>query len=246
MTTIDHSNTGAVVRADLVAAQNRAWQRIGTPGTWWPAATRLAIAAEARVANACRLCARRKAALSPYSEDGVHDGHGNLPTAVTEIVHRIVTDPGRLTQSWHESVIGGDLNPAQYVEMVSVVATVVMIDTFARAVGAEPPPLPDMQTGDPTHYTPDGACDLGAWVPMLGFDGHGAAESDLFANGAISNIRASLTLVPDEARNFNDLVNHHYAARPTPPDFFATERSITHPQIELLAARVSALNGCFY
>ena len=243
---IDFSDTAALVRADLIASQNRAWQRIGAAGAWWPAEMRRAIAAEVRVANDCELCTRRKAALSPYTENGAHNGLGALSEALVEIIHRIVSDPGRLTRSWYDSVVGADVSPAQYVETLGVIATVIVIDTFARAVGSERPPLPDAQGGEPSRYTPEGARDLGAWVPMLAFEGHGAAESDLFANSAISNIRASLTLVPDEARNFNGLVNHHYMARPTPPDFFATERSITHPQTELLAARVSALNGCFY
>ena len=200
MKPIDYSATDAEVRPDLVAAHDRAWQRIGRPGTWWPAETRLAIAAEARVAADCGLCRRRKAALSPYTDDGSHDGLGKLPDTVVEVIHRIVTDPGRLTRHWHEQVIGDELNAAEYVETVGVVATVVMIDTYARAVGLEPPPLPATQAGQPPRYRPDGVGDLGAWVPMIGFDDHQPAEHDLFANGPISNIRASLSSVPDEAR----------------------------------------------
>ena len=244
MTVIGYDNTA--VRDDLVAVHNRAWKRLGSPGTWWPANQRLAIAAEVRKARDCALCQRRKEALSPYSIDEKHESSAELPSALIEVIHRVVTDPGRLTRRWYDDVIASGLSEAHYVETVGVIATVVMIDTYAWGVGQELPALPNAARGDPSHYVPDGADDLGAWVSMIGFDSHQPPEEDLFANGPIANIRASLSLVPDEARNFNDLVDHHYTWRPTPDDFYATQRSISQAQTELLAARVSALNGCFY
>ena len=244
MTVIGYHNTA--VRDDLVAVHNRAWKRLGSPGTWWPAHQRSAIAAEVRKARDCALCQRRKEALSPYSIDEKHESSVESPSALIEVIHRVVTDPGRLTRRWYDDVIGSGLSEAHYVETVGVIATVVMIDTYAWGVGQELPRLPNAARGDPSHYVPDGADDLGAWVSMIGLDSHQPLEKDLFANGPIANIRASLTLVPDEARNFNDLVDHHDTRRPTPDDFYATQRSISQAQTELLAARVSALNGCFY
>ena len=212
------------VRYDLIAAQNGAWHHLGLPGSWWPAHKRVAIAAEARNALGCGLCKQRKEALSPYAIDEGHQGLGALSEMVVDVVHRIVTDPGRLTRRWYESVIGNEFTQAQYVETVGIVATVVIVDTYARGIGHPIPPLPDAETGEPTHYEPGGAGDRGAWVSMIGYDDHQTPENDLFANGPIANIRASLSLVPDEARNFNTLVNHHYMARPIPDDFYETQR----------------------
>jgi hypothetical protein len=62
----------------------------------------------------------------------------------------------------------------------------------------------------------------------------------------VSNIRRALTLVPDEARSFFDLAAHQYLPGRQMFDFSREYRAITHPQIELLAARVSALNQCTY
>jgi hypothetical protein len=244
MLVIGYDNTA--VRDDLIAVHNRAWERLGSPGTWWPARKRVAIAAEVRRVRDCSLCQRRKEALSPYSIEGEHESSAELPSAVIEVVHRIVSDPGRLTRRWYDGVIGSGLSEAHYVEIVGVIATIVMIDTYARGIGQEPPTLPAAERGDPSNYMPDGVGELGAWVYMIRFEDHQPPESDLFPNGPIANIRASLSLVPGEARNFNDLVDHHYAWRPTPDDFYSTQRSISQAQTKLLAARVSALNGCFY
>jgi len=52
--------------------------------------------------------------------------------------------------------------------------------------------------------------------------------------------------VPDEVKSFFDLVSHQYQGPLQMRDFSREYRAITHAQIELLAARVSALNQCLY
>jgi len=52
--------------------------------------------------------------------------------------------------------------------------------------------------------------------------------------------------VPDEVRRFFDLVSHQYMPPLAMRDFSREYRAISHSQIELLAARVSALNQCLY
>jgi hypothetical protein len=88
------------VRADLVAAHARAWDRLARAGTWLDGPTRIRVAAETRHAPGCALCARRKATLAPYAVDGTHDGRGELRGNWIEMIHRIISDPGRLTHSW--------------------------------------------------------------------------------------------------------------------------------------------------
>ena len=92
--------TNITVRSDLVGAHQRAWTRLDRAGTWLDGRQRLAVAAEARRVRCCQLCTTRKAALSPSAVDGVHDGGGTLSAAWTEVVHRIVSDRGRLTHGW--------------------------------------------------------------------------------------------------------------------------------------------------
>jgi hypothetical protein len=235
------------IRADLAAAHHRAWERIGRPGTWWEGAQRVAIAAETRHARSCALCRRRKEALSAAAIAGRHDSLGTLPESVVELVHRVRTDPARLGERWFRGIIAAGLGEGQYVETVSIVAHVVAIDTMARGLGFEEPPLPPPQPGRPSRYRPAGAKPGGAWVPWLEPEDLGEAEAELYpAGGPAANIRKAMSLVPDEARSFFDVVSHQYQGPLAMRDFGREYRAITHAQIELLAARVSALNQCLY
>jgi hypothetical protein len=155
------------IRADVVAAQARAWARIARPGTWWSGADRVAIAAETRNAAACRLCRERKAALSPSAVSGEHDSLDALPNAVVEVVHHVCGDPGRLSERWYRSVISNGLSEEQYVETVSIIAHVVAIDTMARGLGRDALPLPAPLPGAASRRRPHGAKPGEAWVPWV-------------------------------------------------------------------------------
>ena len=56
----------------------------------------------------------------------------------------------------------------------------------------------------------------------------------------------AMSLVPDEVRSFFDLVENQYLPGAAMRDFSREYRAISHARIELLAARVSALNRCLY
>jgi len=105
-------------------------------------AQRVAIAAETRHAPSCELCRRRKEALSPAAIEGEHDSLGDVSHIVVEVIHRIRTDPGRLSERWFRSVVAAGFSEEQYVETVSIVAHVVAIDTMARGLGLDLLPLP--------------------------------------------------------------------------------------------------------
>jgi len=106
-------------------------------------------------------------------------------------------------------------------------------------------PLPAPQPGGPSRYRPPEARQNEAWAPNIAWDEHGRNEADYFA-GPPANIRRALTLVPDEARSFFDLVGHQYMPGPAMRDFGREYRAITHAQIELLAGGISAINQCVY
>jgi alkylhydroperoxidase family enzyme len=233
------------VRADLAAAQARAWDRLARAGTWLDGPTRIRIAAETRHAPGCALCAQCRAALSPYTIEGAHDGRGELPDNWIEMIHRIVADPGRLTHAWYRRMLATGIADTEYVEIVSVIAHVTAIDTFARGLGIPAQPLPAPLPGAPSRYRPAEARQNEAWAPNIAWDEHGPNEADYFV-GPPANIRRALTLVPDEARSFFDLVGHQYLPGPAMRDFGREYRAITHAQIELLAGRISAINRCVY
>ena len=217
------------------------------PGTWWDGAARVAIVAETRQASLCALCRRRKGALSSFASEGTHDSLGRLPEIAVEVVHRVLTDPARLSERWYRGVIGGGLTEAQYVEIVSVVAHTVAIDTMARGLGLDAPPLPHPEPGSPSRYRPAGAKPADAWVPWVEPADVSEGEAGLYPiDRAPANIMKAMSLVPDEVRSFFDLVTLQYLPGAVMRDFSREYRAITHAQIELLAARVSALNQCLY
>ena len=132
-----YASAPIAIRGDLAAAHTRAWERLGRPGAWWDGGQRVAIAAETRHAPACALCRRRKDTLSPAAIEGEHDSFSALPESVIEVVHRVRSDPGRLSERWFRDLIGAGFSEEQYVETVSIVAHVVAIDTMARGLGLD-------------------------------------------------------------------------------------------------------------
>jgi len=245
---IDISYTAAAVpvREDLPAAHRRAWQRLARAGNWWSGAERVAIAAEVRNAWQCLLCKTRKAALSPYTVEGTHNSVSELPGSALDVIHRVVTDSGRLTQAWFAKTMGShEITDAQYVEIIDVIVTVVSIDSFCRGLGVPLHPLPEPELGLPSYYRPATAQMETAWVPMIPTEQATGPEADLWGAGRVGNVIRALSLVPDAVRQLMDLSNAHYIPRERIMDF-AYSRSLSRAQIELIAGRVSALRGCFY
>lgn len=247
MSEINYDGLAWPVRDEVTQAQRRQWARLGLPGTWLSAAERIAIAAEARQAMGCALCRSRKEALSPYASDGEHDHLGALPDNMVEQIHRIRTDPGRLTKAWYQGLIAGGISNERYVETIGVIAEVVAIDTFCRGLGIAPWPLPQAQAGEPARVRPPAEPDI-AWVPTLSPDhALGTEFEDLYAGRpTAAHIFQAMSLVPDEVTGFFDLVTAQYLPPAAMRDYDHEFRAISHAQIELLAGRVSAINGCVY
>jgi len=246
MTDISYATAPVAVREDLLAAHRRAWRRLAQAGNWWTGAERVAIAAEVRNAWQCSLCKARKAALSPYTIAGTHECISTLSQSAVDVIHRAVTDPGRLTQAWFErTMASGEITDAQYVEIIDVVVAVVSIDSFCRGIGVPLHPLPTPEPGEPSHYRPATAQLEAAWVPMIPVEGAIGAEADLWSTGRVGNVIRALSVVPDAVRQLMDLSTAHYVPRDRLMDF-TWGRSLSRAQMELIAGRVSALRGCFY
>lgn len=234
------------IRKDAYDALGAAWRRLGGPGAWLTGPQRVAVAAEARHAWNCGLCRRRKDALSPYAVDGQHDDLGEVPAAWVDVIHRVVTDSGRLTRRWYQEARDAGVAEDEFVEIISVAIITTTVDAFAYGIGVDFPALPIASDGAPHRMRASEATPGPGWVATIAPENAGADFADFYANESHFYIRRSLTLVPDECRRFWELMNPLYMEDPRVPETEGLDRAISRAQIEFLAARASALLGCYY
>ncbi len=224
-----------LLSSELRQAHASSWQAIGRAGDFFNGAERVAIVEAARSAATCELCRRRKEALSPYSVVGEHDGPNSLPASIVDLIHRLRSDPGRLTKTWFDAVTADDLTTQKYVEIVSVVTTSVIIDTLHQAMDIALPKVPKPSAGEPRGQFNSDAVDVGAWVPVTD------APADLADHGLpnVPNIARSMGLVPSAVELFFTAFRPHYSLS-------NINLSISQTQAEFVAARVSSINECYY
>jgi hypothetical protein len=236
------------MRQELGDALSTAWFALGKPGVWWAGAERVKIAGETRAARSCALCRKRKIALSPHAVSGSHDAASELSESAIEAIHRIVSDPGRLSEAWYRRTTSSGLSDEAYVELLSVVAITTAIDTFDRACGAPPRPLPDPLPGAPTRQRPRGAKPGVGWMPMLAPEDVMSDDPPLYTSGGRvgGNVHRALSLVPSAMMQFWDMFETMYLPQDAMRDFAREYRAISHAQIEMLAARVAVRNQCVY
>ena len=234
------------IRNDLATARENSWDRLASPGTWWSAAERLAIADEARRATQCRMCRARKEALSPYTIDGEHDGNGDLPEFIVEVIHRIRTDSGRLRKAWFDEVMESGLTDTRYVEIVGIISTIAGLDTFDHAIGLPQRKLPAAKPGEPTRHRPRAAHKTIAWVATLADDDISEEDPNPYPDFEPVNVHRAMSLVPEEVAGFFELDQALYLPQAAIRDLDNEYRALTHSQIELIATRVAALNQCYY
>jgi hypothetical protein len=247
--TFSFDNSPYPVRDDLVAAYRVYWDQLASPGTWWTGEERVAIAAEVRQATNCAYCAERKEALSPYNVPGEHTAAAESPLDAEAIdaVHRIITDQTRITESWIQQNAAGSLPEGKYVELIGIVVCAFSIDEFCRALGQPLEPLPEPIAGNPTEYVPNGLESDTAMIAMIRDGQGGPEEGELWPAGGSANVVRALSQVPNAVREWTAISNAQYLplhkVRNPAAD---TERVLNRMQIEIVAARVSSHNECFY
>ena len=242
----DYSASAYAIREDIPDAHRDVWRKIGEPGSWWRGADRVAFIQESRNARSCAACAKRRTALSPEGDFGPHYTTTNLPEVVVDVVHRLTTDPARLSRTWLGGVNVRGVTDEEYVEILGVVVAAISIDALHRALGLPLEPLPRPTPGEPSGYRPPGAGDSGAWVHTVQPEHAGESEADLYPGGRTGNVISAMSLVPDAVRMLLRLSHAHYLPLQcirTPND--SADRALSRIQIELLAGRVSSLSDCF-
>lgn len=226
----DYAAAELPVSPETAAAHTAAVDAFAQPGAWWSGADRLAIVEETRAAAACSPCAEAPAgapqATAAGHAAGSEDDAGALPPAAVAAIHGIRNHSGQLQRRWFDNLIDMGLPREAYVEVASLVASAVVVDSFALGVGLASPPLPAAAPGAPSFAASADVAHAGAWLPI--------------AREGRANILRALGLVPSAERLFFDAFAPSYFMRPE--SSFALET----PQVELVAARVSAVHECFY
>jgi len=203
------------------------WQTIASPGACWTGAQRVALAAVARAA-APRPPWDQPPSLEDLSRD-VPAG-AELSPWVEAIADRLACASSTVDRDVVSPIVD-ELGAAAYAELAAVVAMVVPVDHFHRVLGLEPGALPTPVAGDPHRNVPDAMVDIGGHIPM-------AADSPF-------NVARSLSLAGEDNNVRLREVRAMYSGAGM-ADMVWNNRALSRPQVELLAARTSALNECFY
>ena len=218
------------IREKTISSHRMSWEVIANPGRWWTGAERVEIA---RIGRAAR------------DFDAI--GSDILPEAAVFAIQKLVVDNANLSPEWYQEIIASeDMSEDRYVELVAVVVHSLSIDEFHRALALTLEPLPEPVGGQPAGERPAEAEQRSSWPPIVPKSGLNPGDEMLYGPmqwGA--NVISALSLIPENVRWLHDLSEGHYLsfAEMRMPDPL---RAISRPQIELIAARVSALNECFY
>lgn len=214
-----------------IDAQAVAITALADAGDWLTADERVDAWRHVRAAADDPLDRARKESLSPFSMAGLHNASATLSSAAVEVVHRVATDPGRLTRSWADAQIAA-LGEEVYTELVGITAIASVVDRFHDSIGEPVPDIPSPGSGEPARQRPDDVGDVGAWVAQT-------------VGPARANVSRTLSLVPVTNATWRVLVDSHYSRG---ADFMDAvwERPLSRPQVELVASRTTALNECFY
>jgi hypothetical protein len=201
------------------------------PGDWLTGAQRRAAALEARDARTNELDQQRRAALSPHAVPGGHGETSELVAEAVEVIHRIASDPGRLTRTWADEMMTV-LGEETYTELVGIAACTAVLDMFAWAMTSDDAELAGSAVGTPANERPADVGDVGAWVSQTTGTG-------------MANVSRSLSLVPVTNHAWVGLVQALYSRGPEFLDL-SWDRALSRPQVELVAARTTAELECFY
>lgn len=232
-----YTDTSWPVLHRMAEAHRRSWAMLAAPGEWWTGAERISIAAE---------CRRASALVDGSADPGA--GPAALPEAAVYAVHKLIGDLPNVTREWYDDTVNAaGMSDAHYIELLGVVVHVWSIDEFHRALDIELEPLPDPLPGEPTQIRPAGAKAHGSWPPTVRPENLDQRDADIYDEAdRAANVRAAMSLHPDSVRWLSDLFDAHYLSWIEIGGEQEPFRVLTRPQRELVAARVSALNECFY
>ncbi|MAR47882.1 MAG: hypothetical protein CL425_01630 [Acidimicrobiaceae bacterium] len=222
--TFDHDIPDA-----LLEAFNACWERIAEPGEWWSGKERIAILEEVR---------KDRDEDHPKVRSSLAD-LSNTPSPIIspltrEIVRMVTSNAAEIDDKWAKEAISL-IGEGKYSELVSLVVNIVPIDIFCLLVGRPVVSLPVPKGGKPGGTIPDGLSDGGAFVPWL------------TENFVGPNVARALSFVPKDNEIRMKLVENMYAGGGKFISMVWDENEpLDRAQVEIIAARTSSINECFY
>lgn len=209
------------MRADLAESHLSSYAHVGAPGAHFSAEQRLRIASVARDAY-----------LAPDPSPPWVRPFGDV---ALDVAYRLGRHAGTITEQWYEQIITEGMHPLEWVEIVGIVVATVPVVAFARAAGLPLPGLPLPVPGAPHGRV---AAELAPatlnWVPV-------AAPADRTAS-----VVQALSAVPDEWNNLWQLAAVQYMSDAQMADPLWNRGTLSRPQMELTAGRISRIRECFF
>ena len=210
-----------VARSDLMDAHAASWRHIAEPGAHFTAQQRLRVAAVAR--DAYLASEPSPAWVRPFGEPAL------------DVAYRIARHAGTITQQWYEQIITEGMHPLEWVEIVGIVVATVPVVSFVRAAGLPPAEFPLPEPGVPHGRVADELAPATLnWVPV-------AAPADRTAS-----VVQALSALPDEWDNLWRLAGAQYMSDAQMADPRWNRGTLSRPQMELTAGRISRIRECFF
>lgn len=153
----------------------------------------------------------------------------DLDPLLAEAAESVSAAAPSITREWVEDLQARGLPVERYVEVVGVVSRLAAVDSYLLGVGAQEEPLPEPVGGEPSRRPNPDVRVRGAFVPTYPEDG----------------ARHALSAVPAETDARDRLHALLYLSMEGMADL-GHQGLLSRAQMELLAARVSLLNDCFY
>jgi len=214
---------------DLLDSFNACWSRLAEPGEWWTGKERVAILEEVRkdrneghpkvISSLSHLSNTPSPVISPLT---------------SEIVRMVTSNAAEIDEKWAKEAISL-IGEGKYSELVSLVVNIVPIDIFCLLLGRPVVSLPVPKGGKPGGTVPDGLSDGGAFVPWL------------TENFVGPNVARALSFVPKDNEIRMKLVESMYAGSGKFISMVWDENEpLNRAQVEIIAARTSSINECFY
>jgi hypothetical protein len=209
------------VRADLAEAHALSLAHVSSPGALLTAERRAQVAAVAR--DAYLAADPSPPWVRPFGD------------VALDVAYRLSRHAGTITDEWYRQVLDEGMDPLEWVEIVGIVVATVPVVAFNRAIGKAAPSIPAPGGGEPTgRVAPELSPAELNWVPV-------AAPAD-----QVASVVQALSALPDEWSNLWRLAGAQYMTDRQMDDPLWNRGTLSRPQMELLAGRISRVRECFF